>query len=162
MFRFDSAERANREPASAVSLQVFDVGSGSVAGFFERLHRAMAIFAAHDLIAFCEGFVEGAWSQRPRTFTSHSVITGGFLLVVTDVFGCLPTSCPHTLFLQFHSETLRECALERAWDAVGQVTISRHRHWNPTITAPIDLRRDRRLSRLTVLNCAAAQDVHRQ
>jgi hypothetical protein len=33
MFRFDSAERANREPAAGVSLQVFDVGSGSVAGF---------------------------------------------------------------------------------------------------------------------------------
>ena len=53
MFRFDSAERANREPAAGVSLQVFDVGSGSVAGLFERLHRAMAIFAAHELIAFC-------------------------------------------------------------------------------------------------------------
>jgi len=37
MFRFDSAERANREPAAGVSLQV---GPGSVAGFFERLHRA--------------------------------------------------------------------------------------------------------------------------
>jgi hypothetical protein len=24
-------------------------------------------------------------SQRPRTFTSHSVITGGFFLVITDV-----------------------------------------------------------------------------
>ena len=65
MFRFDSAERANREPAAGVSLQVFEVGSGSVAGFFERLYRAMAIFAAHDLIAFCEGFVEGAWEPTP-------------------------------------------------------------------------------------------------
>ncbi len=65
MFRFESAERANREPAAGVSLQVFDVGSGSVAGFFERLHRAMAIFAAHELIAFCEGFVEGAWEPTP-------------------------------------------------------------------------------------------------
>ena len=61
MFRFDSAEGANREPAAGVSLQVFDVGPGSEARFFERLHRAMAIFAAHELIAFCEGFVEGAW-----------------------------------------------------------------------------------------------------
>jgi len=61
MFRFDSAERADREAAAGVSLQVFDVGSGSEARFFERLHRAMAIFAAHELIAFCEGFVEGAW-----------------------------------------------------------------------------------------------------
>jgi hypothetical protein len=65
MFRFDSAERANREPAAGVSLQVFDVGSGSETRFFERLHRAMAIFAAHDLIAFSEGFVEGAWEPTP-------------------------------------------------------------------------------------------------
>ena len=65
MFRLDSAERANREPAAGVSLQVFDVGSGSEAGFFECLHRAMAIFAAHELIAFCEGFVEGAWEPTP-------------------------------------------------------------------------------------------------
>ena len=61
MFRFDSAERADREAAAGVSLQVFDVGSGSEARFFERLHRARAIFAAHELGAFCEGFVEGAW-----------------------------------------------------------------------------------------------------
>jgi hypothetical protein len=60
MFRFDSTERANREPATGVSLKVFDVGSGSVAGFLERLHWAVAIFAAHVLIAFCKRFVEGA------------------------------------------------------------------------------------------------------
>jgi hypothetical protein len=30
MFRFDSAERAHWEPASGVSLQVFDMGAGSV------------------------------------------------------------------------------------------------------------------------------------
>jgi hypothetical protein len=65
MFRFDSAERANRESAAGVSLQVFDVGPGSVAGLFERLDRAMAIFAAHDLIAFCEGFEDGAWEPAP-------------------------------------------------------------------------------------------------
>ena len=64
MFRFDSAERADREPAAGMSLQVFDVGSGSEARFFERLHRAMAIFAAHELIAFCEGFVEGAGEPK--------------------------------------------------------------------------------------------------
>ena len=61
MFRFDPDEGANREAAAGVSLQVFDVGSGSEAGFFERLHRAVAVFAAHELSAFCEGFVEGAW-----------------------------------------------------------------------------------------------------
>ena len=104
MFRFDSAERADREAAAGVSLQVLDVGSGSVAGFFERLHRAMAIFAAHELIAFCEGFVEVHGSQRPRTFTSHSIITGGFFLVATDIFRCLPASCPHTLFLLLNPE----------------------------------------------------------
>ena len=65
MFRFDSAERADREAAAGVSLQVFDVGSGSEARFFERLHRAMAIFAAHDLSAFCQGFVNGAGEPTP-------------------------------------------------------------------------------------------------
>ena len=78
-----------------MALKVFDVGSGSVAGFFERLHRAVAIFAAHDLVALCEGLVERAGSQRPRTFTSHSVITGGFFLVDIDVFRCFPKNCPH-------------------------------------------------------------------
>jgi hypothetical protein len=61
MFRFDSTERANRESAAGVPLKVFDVGSGSEARFLERLHWAVAIFAAHDLIAFCKRFVEGAW-----------------------------------------------------------------------------------------------------
>jgi hypothetical protein len=42
MFRFDSAERANRKPAAEVSLKVFDVRSGSVTELFERLYRAMA------------------------------------------------------------------------------------------------------------------------
>jgi hypothetical protein len=65
MYRFDSAESANREPAAGVSLQVFDVGSGSVAGFFERLYWAVAIFAAHDFIAFCERFVDCAWEPTP-------------------------------------------------------------------------------------------------
>ena len=65
MFEFCSTERTNREPAAGVSLQVFDVGSGSVAGFFERLYRAMTIFAGHDLIAFYEGFVERAWEPTP-------------------------------------------------------------------------------------------------
>ena len=65
IFRFHSTERANREPASGVFLQVFDVGLVSEARFFERLHRAMALFATHDLIAFCEGFLEGAWEPTP-------------------------------------------------------------------------------------------------
>jgi hypothetical protein len=65
MFGFDSTEAANREPAAVVSLKVFDVGSGSIAGFFEGLHGAVAIFAAHKLIAFCEGFVDGAWEPTP-------------------------------------------------------------------------------------------------
>jgi hypothetical protein len=65
MFRFDSAERTNREPAAGVSLQVFDVGSGSVAGFLERLHRAVAIFATHDFSALCERFEDRAWKPAP-------------------------------------------------------------------------------------------------
>jgi hypothetical protein len=65
MFRFDSAERANREPAASVPLQVFDVCSRPIAGFLERLHRPMAIFAAHELIAFCERFEDSAWEPTP-------------------------------------------------------------------------------------------------
>ena len=65
MFRFDSTKRADWEPTAGMSLKMFDVGSGSVAGFFERLHRAMAIFAAHELIALCEGFIDGAWEPTP-------------------------------------------------------------------------------------------------
>ncbi len=60
MFRFDSAEGAHWEAAAGVSLEVFDVGAGSGAGFFERLHRAVAVFAAHEFGAFGERFVEGA------------------------------------------------------------------------------------------------------
>lgn len=65
MLGFDSAEGAYGEAAAGVSLQVFDVGSGSVAGFFEGLHGAVAIFAAHELIAFGEGFVEAAGEPAP-------------------------------------------------------------------------------------------------
>jgi len=61
MFRFDSTELANWEPAASMSLKMFDVGSGSGAGLFECLHGAVAIFATHDLAAFCKRFVEGAW-----------------------------------------------------------------------------------------------------
>ena len=65
MFRFDSTKRADWEPTAGMSLKMFDVGSGSVAGFFERLHRAVAIFAAHGLIPLHERFVEGAWEPTP-------------------------------------------------------------------------------------------------
>lgn len=61
MFRFDSTEGADREPAASVCLKMFDVGSGSGVGFFERLDGAVAIFAAHDFIAFFNRFVEVAW-----------------------------------------------------------------------------------------------------
>jgi len=65
MLGLDSTELANRKSAARVALQVFDVGSGTGGRFFQRLHRAMAVFTAHDLIAFCEGFVEGAWEPTP-------------------------------------------------------------------------------------------------
>jgi hypothetical protein len=59
MFRFDSADGAKWEPAAGMSLQMFDVGSGSVVGFSERspVHGKIA---AHELIAFCGRFVDGA------------------------------------------------------------------------------------------------------
>jgi hypothetical protein len=65
MLRFDSAEGANGESTAGVALKVFDVGSGSVAGLLERLDRAVAIFAAHELIAFCKRFVDRAWEPAP-------------------------------------------------------------------------------------------------
>jgi len=68
VFGFDSAELANREFAPGMALQVFDVGPGTSAGFFQRLHRAMAVFAAHQLAAFREGFVEGAWQPTAAYF----------------------------------------------------------------------------------------------
>jgi len=68
MFRFDSTEGADWEAAAGVSLQVFDVGSGSGGGFFECLHGAVAILAAHDLNAFREGFVEGAGEPAATHF----------------------------------------------------------------------------------------------
>ena len=60
MFGFDSAEGADGEAAAGVALEVFDVGSGSEAGFFEGLDGAVAVFAAHEFGAFGEGFPEGA------------------------------------------------------------------------------------------------------
>ena len=80
MFRLDFTECADREAAARVLLKVFDVGPGSIAGFFERLHRTVAIFAAHDFLAFGERFVEGAW--EPATSCFHLALRHdrGFLL----------------------------------------------------------------------------------
>jgi len=57
VFGFDAAKFANRKSAARVALQVFDVGSGTCAGLFQRLHRAMTIFAAHQLATLGESFV---------------------------------------------------------------------------------------------------------
>jgi hypothetical protein len=57
VFGFDSAEFADRKSAARVVLQVFDVGSCTCAGLFQRLHRAVAVFAAHRLATFGESFV---------------------------------------------------------------------------------------------------------
>jgi hypothetical protein len=57
VFGFYSAEFADRKSAAWVALQVFDVGSGTCVGLFQRLHRAMAVFAAHRLAALGESFV---------------------------------------------------------------------------------------------------------
>jgi hypothetical protein len=54
---FYSAEFAHRESAARVALQMFDVGSGTCAGLFQRLHRAVAVFAAHRLSTLGESFV---------------------------------------------------------------------------------------------------------
>jgi hypothetical protein len=57
VFGFDSAEFADRKFAARVALQVFNMGSGTCAGFFQRLHRAVAEFAAHHLATLGESFV---------------------------------------------------------------------------------------------------------
>jgi len=80
MFGFDSTEAANWKPAAGVSLKVFDMRSGSIAGFFEGLHGAVAIFAAHELIAFCEGFVNGAREPTPTHLHLALRHYGRFLL----------------------------------------------------------------------------------
>jgi hypothetical protein len=57
VFGFDSAEFADRKSAAWVALQVFDVGSGTYAGLFQRLHRAVAVFAAHHFATLGESIV---------------------------------------------------------------------------------------------------------
>lgn len=121
MFRFDSAERTNREPAAGVSLQVFDVGSGSVAGFLERLHRAMAIFAAHDFSAFCERFEDRAWQPAPmrlhlalrhhRRFFLHS---HGWIWMPSNQLSAY-------VFSDVEAGTRSECASERVRVTEGKV-----------------------------------------
>jgi hypothetical protein len=65
MFRFHPTERSHRKPAPAVSLQVFNVRPRPLAGFLQRLHRPMAIRAAHHLIAFHERFPQRARHPSP-------------------------------------------------------------------------------------------------
>ncbi len=125
MFRFDSAERTNREPAPGVSLQVFDVGSGSVAGFLERLHRAVAIFATHDFSAFCERFEDRAWKPAPPHLHLALRHHRRFFFVATEVFGCLQTSCRHR-FLSTLKPKLELSARQSGEGYRGKVMISRH------------------------------------
>jgi hypothetical protein len=68
MFGFNSTEFSNRKSAARVALQVFDVGSETCARFFQRLHRAVAVFAAHHLASVCESFGEGAWQPTAPYF----------------------------------------------------------------------------------------------
>lgn len=51
-----------------MTLQVFDVGSGTGGRFFQRLHRAVAVFAAHQLASFGESFVDSAWQPATSDF----------------------------------------------------------------------------------------------
>ncbi len=68
MFGFDSAERTDRKPAAGMALQVFNVGSGTRGGFFQRLHWPVAVFAAHYLGTLGEGFVDGAGQPATAYF----------------------------------------------------------------------------------------------
>jgi len=123
MFRFDSTERANREPAARVSLKVFDVGSGSEAQFLERLHWAVAIFATHEFIAFCERFLEGAWEPTSTHLNLTLRHRRRFLLSSTLVY--LDAS-QRVVGIHFSHQSRSECPLERARDTVGKRMMSRH------------------------------------
>ncbi|OJV40165.1 MAG: hypothetical protein BGO25_03175 [Acidobacteriales bacterium 59-55] len=68
MFGFNSAELGDRKSTTWVALQVFNVGSGTGDRFFQRLYWAVAIFAAHELAAFSESFVKGAWKPTAAYF----------------------------------------------------------------------------------------------
>lgn len=68
MFGFDPTELADWKPAAGMALQVFDVGPSSSAGLFQRLHRPVAVFAAHHLFALGEGFVDGAGQPTATYF----------------------------------------------------------------------------------------------
>jgi hypothetical protein len=68
MFGFNSTEFADRKPAAGMTLQVFDMSSGTCAGFFQGLHRSVAVFAPHDLVSFNEGFVESAGQPTATYF----------------------------------------------------------------------------------------------
>ena len=124
MFRFDSAERADWEAAAGVCLQVFDVGSGSGARFFERLHRAVAMFAAHELIAFGEGFPEGAWEPTPAHLHLALRHRRRFFPGRHNR-ALMPSDEMSAYFSCRRSQKDSVCFLKRAGDTVGQVTRSR-------------------------------------
>jgi hypothetical protein len=73
-----------------VFLKMFDVGSGSGVGFFESLHGAVAIFAAHNLVAFCKRLVKCAW--EPASTHIHLALGHHrrFLLSRHYALRCLP------------------------------------------------------------------------
>jgi hypothetical protein len=65
VFGLDAGEFADRKSAARVALHVFDVCAGACTGLFQRLHRAMAVLAAHRLTTLGESLVEGA--RQPTT-----------------------------------------------------------------------------------------------
>ena len=79
-FGLNTNERADREPASGMALQVLDVGSGTGGRFLQSLHRAVAVLAAHELVALRKRFVEGAWQPTAAYFDFALRHHGRFLL----------------------------------------------------------------------------------
>ena len=91
VFGFDSTELANRKSAARVALQVFNMGSSTCAGFLQRLHRAVAVFAAHDLASFGESLIDGAWQPAAAYFDLALRHDRRFLFSRHGCLRCSPT-----------------------------------------------------------------------
>ena len=107
MFAFDSAAFANRKSAAGMALQVFDVGPGAGGGFLQRLHRPVAVFAAHELVALGEGFVDSA--RQPTTAYFDLALRHHRRLLPYGHFGeMLPNALNRRLILASEDQAARK------------------------------------------------------
>lgn len=100
--------------------------------------RPVAVLATHQLVAFGEGLVIVHGIQRPRTLTSHSVITGGFFLVSITARADTSLSDAGCETSAASASSKRQCGL------VGQLhrsTLSTARARNPHKREPFSIAR---------------------